>query len=97
MELGDGSVRESARKYDPRYERLSALSSQPSMLPLLWAKFRSKDASHAAILRLILMGLKVFATLPNKYMQQWVGKLSEGDLSGRALELVKQDIERSLR
>jgi hypothetical protein len=33
----------------------------------------------------------------NKYMQQWVGKLPEGDLSGRALELVKQDIEKSLR
>jgi hypothetical protein len=33
----------------------------------------------------------------NKYMQQWVGKLPESDLSGRALELVKQDIEKSLR
>ena len=33
----------------------------------------------------------------NAYMAQWVGKLPEGDLSGRALELVKQEIERSLR
>ncbi len=33
----------------------------------------------------------------NKYMQQWVGKLSESDLSGRALELVQTEIERSLR
>jgi len=32
-----------------------------------------------------------------KYMQQWVGRLPESDLSGRALELVKQDIEKSLR
>jgi len=33
----------------------------------------------------------------NKFMQQWVGKLPESDLSGRALELVKQDIEKSIR
>jgi hypothetical protein len=33
----------------------------------------------------------------NQYMQQWVGKLPESDFSGRALELVKQDIEKSLR
>jgi hypothetical protein len=33
----------------------------------------------------------------NTYMQQWVGKLPESDLSGRALELVKQEIEKSLR
>lgn len=33
----------------------------------------------------------------NSYMQQWVGKLPESDLSGRALELVKQEIEKSLR
>ena len=33
----------------------------------------------------------------HEYMRQWVGKLPESDLSGRALELVKQDIERSLR
>jgi hypothetical protein len=32
-----------------------------------------------------------------KYMQQWVGRLLESDLSGRALELIKQDIEKSLR
>jgi hypothetical protein len=32
-----------------------------------------------------------------KYMQQWVGKLPDGDLSGRALELVQQEIEKSLR
>lgn len=31
------------------------------------------------------------------YMQQWDGKLPAGDLSGRALELVRQEIERSLR
>ena len=31
------------------------------------------------------------------YMRQWDGKLPAGDLSGRALELVKTEIERSLR
>ncbi|GHO56635.1 hypothetical protein [Ktedonobacter robiniae] len=31
------------------------------------------------------------------YMEQWRGKLPESDLSGRALELVKQEIEKSLR
>jgi hypothetical protein len=31
------------------------------------------------------------------YRQQWVGKLPDGDLSGRALELVQQEIEKSLR
>jgi hypothetical protein len=30
-------------------------------------------------------------------MQQWVGKLPDGDLGGRALELVKLEIEKSLR
>lgn len=33
----------------------------------------------------------------NQYMQPFAGKLPESDLSGRALELVKQDIEKSLR
>jgi hypothetical protein len=33
----------------------------------------------------------------NQFMQQWVGRLPESDLSGRALELVKQEIEKSLR
>ena len=33
----------------------------------------------------------------NQYMQQWVGRLPESDLSGRALELVKQDVEKALR
>jgi hypothetical protein len=33
----------------------------------------------------------------NQFMQQWQGRLPESDLSGRALELVKQEIERSLR
>ncbi len=33
----------------------------------------------------------------NHYMQQYVGKLPESDTSGRALELVKQEIEKSLR
>src|SRR5215469_15477375 len=32
----------------------------------------------------------------SQYMQQWVGKLPESDFSGRALELVKQEIEKSL-
>ena len=32
-----------------------------------------------------------------KYMAGWKGKLPEGDLGGRALELVKQEIEKSLR
>ncbi len=31
------------------------------------------------------------------YMGQWVGRLPESDLSGRALELIKQEIERSMR
>ena len=31
------------------------------------------------------------------YMQGWAGKLPKSDLSGRALELVKQEIERSMR
>ena len=33
----------------------------------------------------------------NQFMQQWGSKLPESDLSGRALELVKQEIEKSLR
>ncbi len=33
----------------------------------------------------------------NKYMQQFVGRLPESDFSGRALELIQQEIERSLR
>ncbi len=33
----------------------------------------------------------------NTYMEGWNGRLPESDLSGRALELVKQDIEKSLR
>ncbi|HLX57999.1 MAG TPA: hypothetical protein VKR83_13335 [Ktedonobacteraceae bacterium] len=33
----------------------------------------------------------------NDYMQQWVGKLPESDLSGRALELALDPIEKSLR
>ncbi len=33
----------------------------------------------------------------DQYMQQWKGKLPESDLSGRALELVKQEIEKNLR
>lgn len=33
----------------------------------------------------------------NQYMQPFAGKLPESDLSGRALELVKQEIEKSLR
>ncbi|HXH26705.1 MAG TPA: hypothetical protein VNG90_02330 [Candidatus Acidoferrum sp.] len=33
----------------------------------------------------------------NAYMAQWVGKLPDGDLSGRALELVQTEIEKSLR
>lgn len=33
----------------------------------------------------------------HKFMATWTGKLPEGDLSGRALELVKQEIEKSLR
>ncbi len=33
----------------------------------------------------------------DQYMRQWIGRLPESDLSGRALELVKQEIERSLR
>ena len=31
------------------------------------------------------------------YMEGWKGRLPESDLSGRALELVQQEIERSLR
>jgi len=33
----------------------------------------------------------------NTYMQQFVGKLPDGDTSGRALKLVQEEIERSLR
>jgi hypothetical protein len=33
----------------------------------------------------------------NKYMAGWAGKLPAADLSGRALELVQTEIERSLR
>ena len=36
------------------------------------ARLFSNDASYAAILRLILMGLKIFATLPNALRRiQW--------------------------
>jgi len=33
----------------------------------------------------------------SSYMAQWVGRLPESDLNGRALELAVQEIERSLR
>jgi len=33
----------------------------------------------------------------NQYMQTWVGRLPESDLSGRALELALTEVDRSLR
>jgi hypothetical protein len=94
-------LRESSRK----------TGENPAMVVELYKALSQQAKSVAALIDKELPSLqklydpvaKAFAAYEgaldayNKYMQQWVGKLPEGDLSGRALELVQTEIERSLR
>jgi hypothetical protein len=94
-------LRESARNTD---------DSGESVL-LLYAEMSKQATAVAAFIDKELPGLqKLFKPVSEKfagyqgaveaynaYMTTWVGKLPEADLSGRAFELVKQDIEKSLR
>jgi len=94
-------LRESARNTDDSGEGVLLLYQEMSRqakavadfidkeLPGLQKLFKPVSERHAAYAG----ALDAY----NQYMQQWVGKLPESDLSGRALELIKQEIEKSLR
>lgn len=83
----------------------------PATVVELYRELSAQAKSVAALIDKELLGLqklydpvaKAFAAYEgaldayNKYMQQWIGKLPDGDLSGRALELIQTEIERSLR
>ena len=94
-------LRESARNTDDSGEGVLLLYQEMSRqakavaafidkeLPGLKKLFEPVSEAYAAYVE----ALEAYT----KYMQQWVGKLPESDLSGRALQLVKQEIEQSLR
>ena len=94
-------LRESARNTDDSGEGMIVLYEEMSKQAKAVAAFIDKELP--GLRKLFDPVSKAYAAYEgaldayNKFMQQWVGKLPEGDLSGRALELVKQDIEKSLR
>ena len=100
----DGSIkklRASARNTDDSGEGVLLLYGQMSEQAKAVAAFIDKELS--GLQKLFKPVSERYAAYTgaldayNQYMQQWAGKLPESDLSGRALELVKQDIEKSLR
>lgn len=94
-------LRESARNTDDSGEGVILLYQEMSKQAKAVAAFIDKEVP--GLTKLFEPVGKAFAAYEGaleaytKYMQQWVGKLPDGDLSGRALELVKQEIEKSLR
>lgn len=94
-------LRESSRNTDDSGQGMIALYEAMSQQAKAVAAFIDKELP--GLRKLFEPVSKAFAAYEgaldayNKYMQQWVGTLPDGDLSGRALELVKQEIEKSLR
>jgi hypothetical protein len=94
-------LRESARNTDDSGEGVILLYQEMSKQAKAVAAFIDKELP--GLKKLFEPVGEAFATYEgalvayNNYMQQWVGRLPESDLSGRALELVKQEIEKSLR
>lgn len=94
-------LRESSRNTDDSGEGVILLYQEMSRQAKAVAAFIDKEVP--GLQKLFEPVSKQFAAYEgaldayNKFMQQWVGKLPEGDLGGRALELVKQEIEKSLR
>lgn len=94
-------LRESARNTDDSGEAVLLLYAEMSKQAKAVADFIDKELP--GLQKLFKPVAEKFAGYSgaveayNAYMTTWVGKLPDGDLSGRALELVKQDIEKSLR
>jgi len=94
-------LRESARNTDDSGEGVIVLYQEMSKQAKAVAAFIDKEVP--GLTKLFEPVAKAFAAYDgaldayNTYMQQWVGKVPEGDLGGRALELVKQEIDKSLR
>lgn len=94
-------LRESAKNTDDSGEGVILLYQEMSKQAKAVAEFIDKEVPGLQ---------KLFKPVGEKYaaysgaleayyqfMQQFAGKLPDSDLSGRALELVKQEIEKSLR
>lgn len=94
-------LRESARNTDNSGEGMILLYEEMSKQAKAVAEFIDKEMP--GLQKLFKPVAEKFAGYSgaveayNLYMATWVGKLPDGDLSGRALELVKQEIEKSLR
>ncbi len=94
-------LRESARNTDDSGEGMILLYEEMSKQAKAVAGFIDKELP--GLTKLFKPVSDAFAAYSgsldgyNTYMKQWAGKLPESDLSGRALELVKQEIERDLR
>ncbi len=94
-------LRESAKSTDDSGEGVILLYQEMSKQAKAVAAFIDKEVP--GLTKLFEPVGKAFAAYSgaleayNKFMQQYVGKLPDGDLNGRALELVKQEIEKSLR
>ncbi len=94
-------LRESARNTDDSGEGVLLLYQEMSKQAKAVATFIDKELP--GLKKLFEPVAEAFAAYSGAldaytaYMQQWATKLPESDLSGRALELVKQEIERSMR
>ncbi len=94
-------LRESARNTDDSGEAVLLAYAEMSKQAKAVAEFIDKELP--GLQKLFKPVSEKFAAYSgaveayNAYMATWVGKLPDADLSGRAFELVKQDIEKSLR
>ncbi len=94
-------LRDSARDTDSSGEEVLVLYGEMSKQAKAVAAFIDKELP--SLKKLFEPVGEAFAAYSGSldaytaYMRQWDGKLPAGDLSGRALELIRQEIERSLR
>ena len=94
-------LRESARSMDDSGEAVLQLYQEMSKQAKEVAAFIDKELP--GLNKLFKPVSEAYATYKatlddyRHFMQQFVGKLPDGDLSGRALELVQTEIEKSLR
>lgn len=93
------------------YESSKKSGSNPATVVEMYKDLSAQAEGVAALIKKELPSLqklyepvaKAFAAYEgaldayNKYMQQYIGKLPQGDTDGRVLQLVQQRIEKSLR
>ena len=94
-------LRESAKNTDDSGEAVLLLYAEMSKQATAVAAFIDKELSgFQKLFKPVsekFAGYQGAVEAYNAYMATWFGKLPEADLSGQAFELVKQDIEKSLR